>query len=188
MSEAAKEEAPKKKKGKLPMIIALVAILGGGGFFVMKGKGKKHEKPVIKLGVIEPIPEFLVNLAGGQTFLRTEVALQFAEGFKKEELDKNMPAIRDAILSELTTRSQSELKSLAGKRKLKIRIAEAVNALFPGEDAHGEATPSEDAKDSKDTKKKDEKKEDKPKDENPEWDSQTGPCLKVYFTSFAMQY
>ena len=186
MSEAKKEEeaTPKKKKGKLPLIIALVAILGGGGFFVMKGKGgKKAAEPAIKLGAIEPVPEFLVNLTGGQTYLRTQIALQFKEGFHKEELDKNLPAVLDGVIAILTTRSANELRTLQGKRKLKKDIAYAVNKVF---ESSGHEEPSEEKSKETDKDKKKPAKVDHA-EAHEDWDSQEGPCLKVFFTSFAMQ-
>ena len=39
------DDAPKKKGGKLPIIIALVAVLGGGGFFMTKGKKDAKKEP-----------------------------------------------------------------------------------------------------------------------------------------------
>lgn len=180
MSEQKEQEAKPKKKGKLPVIIALVAILGGGGFFMMKGKGAKVEKPAIKLGAIETVePEFLVNLSNGTTYLRTQVALQFQDGFKKEDLDKNMPAVQDAITSVLSSKSPGSIRTLEGKQKLKAEIAAKVNALLAS-DEH-----AEEEEDAKDKKKK--KKDEHEAEEGADWDSKTGPCLKIFFISFVMQ-
>ncbi|HMS55811.1 MAG TPA: flagellar basal body-associated FliL family protein [Fimbriimonadaceae bacterium] len=180
MSENKEQEAKSKKKSKLPVIIAIVAILGGGGFFMMKGKGKKEEKPAITLGAIETVePEFLVNLSNGTTYLRTQVALQFQEGFKKEDLDKNMPAVQDVITSILSSKSPSSIRTLEGKKKLKAEIASKVNALLATE------KHEEDPADSKDKKKKKDKEEEH--EGEPDWDSGSGPCLKIFFISFVMQ-
>jgi hypothetical protein len=65
MSEEVKEAPQGKKKGKLPVIIALVALIGGGGFFGMKMKSGGPKKVEIKAGAPEPLDkEFLVNLTG----------------------------------------------------------------------------------------------------------------------------
>ena len=192
MSDEAKE--PKKKKGKLPIIIVLALVLGGGGFFMMKGKGKPKE-PEIKLGAIEPLTEFLVNLKGGSNYLQTEVALQFKDGFKKEELDKNMPAVRDAVIMVLSSKSISELSSEPAKARLKREIAAFVNKTL--EDLA--PPPAEEHADEKKKKKKKKDEEEEVVDprkiaatpadelEHPEWDSDEGPVLKVYFTKFATQ-
>jgi flagellar FliL protein len=177
MSEEGKEPT-KKKGGKMPIIIALVLILAGGGFFMMKSKGGgKKEKPAIELGEVQTMPEFLVNLKDGQTYLRTEVALQTQKGFEKEAFDKVTPAVRDAIVLKLSSKSLGEISTVDGKNKLKKEIAKVVN------DAIG--PPESDSSDDDGDKKKKKKKSDD--DEHDDWDSQTGPVLKVFFTNFATQ-
>jgi flagellar FliL protein len=182
MSEA--KEAPAKKGGKLPIIIALVAMLGAGGFFGMKMKGGEKKEPEVKLGKIETLAEFLVNLRGNDTYLKAEVALHFADTFQKKTLDDNLPAVRDAVLVQLTSRSLSEISSPKGKERLRRSIAFAVNGVFAKLDNKGE------------DKKKDEKADsmkpaaaaaNPPEPENPDWDSDKGPVLKVYFPSFVTQ-
>lgn len=176
------DEAPeivKKKKGKLPIILILALVIGGGGFFMMKSKGGKPKEPEIKLGAIEQLPEFLVNLKGGTTYLQTEIAFHLTDGFKKEDLDKGMPAVRDAILTTLSGKSLNEVSTEKAKMKLKREIAAAVNRVLlelspPG--GHVEAR-----------KKESEPNEPPDEPEHPEWDSDVGPILKVYFTKFATQ-
>lgn len=175
MAEEAKEAVAAKKRSKLPVILVLLLVLGGGGFFMVKGGGAK-KKPEVKLGKIEALTEFLVNLKG-DAYLKTEIALHCREGFEKKTFDENLPAIRDAIVSELSSRSLSEVGTEAGKRSLRVGLAAAVNSRLAkieagrtGE-AHGEPT---------DPKKPGKRK-------RPDWDSDEGPVLKVYFTSFATQ-
>ena len=179
MSDEAKEtkeaapaaEEKKKKGGKLPMIVALVLFLAGGGFFVMKGKGnaapKKPEAPA--LGVTEPIKEMLVNLSGGNSYLKIEVALQMVKDFKKEELEKNKEAITDSILLCLKSKKLSDIQTMDQLRDLKKEIAEGVNKILEaGKKPEGEAT---------DKSKDSESKDDKPKAPD-DYDSPTGPVLK----------
>lgn len=173
--EQPQEAAPAKKKGKLPVLLALVLVLGGGGFFVMKSKGNPA-KVEVKLGEVEQLEEFLVNLRGQGTYLRAEIALQLKEGFSKEELVKNVAAVRDAILTDLSAKSLYEVSTAAGKAKLKREIAESVNAVLK---------QLEEKKNPK--KDKPEPANAKPKIANPEWESQEGPVLRVYFSSFATQ-
>jgi flagellar basal body-associated protein FliL len=181
MSEEVKEPA-KKKGGKLPIIIALVAILGGGGFFMTKGKGGKEKKPAIELGDVQTMPEFLVNLKDGSTYLRTEIALQTAKWIEKEKFDKMVPGVRDAIISTLTSKGIDEIRTLDGKDKLKKQIAKAINDEVDDSEEKDDASDKADKSDDGDKKKK-------VIDVHihTDWDSQTGPVLKVFFTSFATQ-
>lgn len=200
MSEEAKEApAEGKKKGgsKLPMIVALVMFLAGGGFFMMKGKGapapKKVEAPV--LGAIEPVKEMLVNLAGGSSYLKIEVALHMVKDFKKEELEKNKEAVTDSILLCLKSKKLTDIQSPDQLKALKEEIAENVNKILEaGKDPKEAEKDAEKAKDPETDKKdgeKDKSKGDEPKSDKPKmpegFDSAKGPVLKVYFTSFATQ-
>jgi len=167
------EQQPKKKKGKLPLILAVVLlILGAGGFF--KLKGGPAAPPPLKLGATEKLEEFLVNLRGGQSYMRTEIGLQFTESFKKEELDKNLGAVRDSINIVLSSKKLSGVNSPEGKRALKREIASAVNeALNIIKGDSKEAVKGSAAG--------------KGKLAHPDWDSDTGPVLKVYFYTIATQ-
>lgn len=179
-------DTEKKKGGKLPIIAALVLVLGAGGFFGLKGGGgeAKEEEPEIKMGDNAPIGEFLVNLADGRTYLRAAVALHFDATFDAKHLDSDMPVIQDAILMVLSSKSLEDVRSLDGKQKLKWEIAAKVNhSLHAGHD----------------TKKKKKKKEEDaeaethgdhkvtPPENEEGWDADEGPVLKVYFTSFVTQ-
>jgi flagellar basal body-associated protein FliL len=182
MSEEAKTEAP-KKKGKLPVIIVLALVLGAGGFFGMKARGGgKVEKPPIKLGKVEKFEEFLVNLRDPNSYVRTTLSLQFVDTFDVKKLEESTPAIRDAIITTLSTRGAREVATLEGKRALKRDLALAINTVLQADEkeAHKEADKKED-----EGEKKADKKEKVVVHED--WDSQTGPVLKVLFTNFATQ-
>jgi flagellar protein FliL len=178
MSEE-KEKGKAKKGGKLPLIAAVVAILGAGGFFGMKARGGEKEQEV-KLGQIELLEEFLVPLRGGRNYIRTEIALHMQEGFSKDTLGKNISAVRNEVIDLLSVKSVDEVSSLAGKAALRKAIAQGVNKVLTPPD-----TEDEEDKDKKKKKKKKSEEDDEP--DHPDWDSQTGPVLKVYFHNFATQ-
>jgi len=193
------EEPAKKKKGKLPIILALVIVLAGGGFFMMKGKGGSHEPPPVKLGIVEPLAEFLVNLREPNSYLRAEVSLHLKDGYTKEEFDKCLPSVRDAIILTLGSRSIQQVRTLDGKLKLKKDLVASINKVLEAAEAelHEDAPKDEEKAGNAGTKKdplskgagsSDQIKDPKPKaPEHPDWDSQTGPVLKLYFTSFTTQ-
>ncbi|MBL8065025.1 MAG: flagellar basal body-associated FliL family protein [Chthonomonadaceae bacterium] len=199
---AAKEAAPAeggKKKGKMPMLLALVVMLGAGGFFGSKMGGSKEKKePPIELGEVMPLGEFLVNLRDGRTFLKTEIAVHIAKGQHLADEaggghggggKAEAPApVRDAIVAVLSAQDLNTISTPEGKVALKLALAKAINAVAPkhhkeGEKSHGK----EDKKDGHEKDKKKEEEHEEPEVLDETWDSQTGPVLKVYFTSFATQ-
>lgn len=182
MAEKAEAAGGKKGGGKLPILIVLALVLGAGGFFAMKmkGGGEKPTEPELKLGKIEELDEFLVNLAGGSSYLRARIALHLAEGAKEEQVKGNLPAIRDAIILTLTNKTLREVETLDGKRKLKREIASKVNGLLEGLSHEEKAS-------QKKKKASNEGGDATAEPENPDWDSDTGPVLKVYLTDFATQ-
>ena len=203
MSEEVKDEAPKKKGGKLPIIIALVLMLAGGGFF-MKKKGAKPVKPEIKLGKEEILlpDEFIVNMFDGQTYVRAKIGLRAKEGFKAEEVTSHNAEISDVILTILKTTNSDEIKTEVQTKKLKIRIAAALNKIFeeaePKKDGAKKDEAAKDGKPADESTKKDEASNDEPnsdkkKAKEPEkkipegWDSADGPILKVFFKALATQ-
>ena len=203
MSEEVKEDAPKKKGGKMPIILALVLMLGGGGFFVMK-KGGKHPKPEIKLAKEEILlpDEFIVNMFDGERYVRAKIGLRAKDGFKGEEVLSHNAEISDVINTILKTTKSDEIITEAQVKKLKNRIATALNKIFldeepkkPGEE---KAEPKKDAAPTDEPKAGDEATaadnkagEKKAKAVGPKipegWDSAEGPILKVFFKALATQ-
>ena len=182
-----------KKKGKLPMIVMLAVLLGAGGFFGMKMRAPKEKKaPEIKLGETLKLKEFLVNLSDQKTYLRAEITLHLKEGVKIEEGGATegggppeMDIIRNAILDVLKSKDARNLQTLDGTRQLRRDIAATINKALNGYDAEkkGESPPKTDEKASKEGTPTTAAAPPK----HPDWDSDDGPVLKVYFTNFATQ-
>lgn len=174
-----KEAVPEKKKkaGKLPIILGIVLMLAGGGYFIkVRGSAKSGPPPLKLAAAPETLKEFLVNLRDGRTYIRTTISLHFKEGFTKEELDKNLSAIRDAINGRLRATALQELNSLDGTQNLKQGIAEAVNERLESLEGKQGNKKELDASATKPAKRL-----------RPDWDSDKGPVLKVYFDDIATQ-
>lgn len=203
MSEEVKDEAPKKKGGKMPIILALVLMLGGGGFFMMK-KGGKPVKPEIKLGKEEILlpDEFIVNMLDGHTYVRAKIGLRGTEKFKAEEALSHNAEISDVINSILKTTRPDEIITEAQVKKLKIRVAAALNKIFidaePKKPGEGKSDAKKDSKSAEEStnaeggsnteKKGDDKKSKGAEPKIPDgWDSAEGPILKVFFKALATQ-
>lgn len=193
--EATEPNGP-KKKGKLPVIIAIVVILFGGGFFGMKMKGGgKKIKPEIKLAggekAVVEIEEKLYNLADRETFLRVTMALHPKDGYVVTKIAEQLPAIEDTILRVVSDKMPDDVVGSQNLKTLKVEIVEAVNKLLQAADAEHEKEPAKDHKaedPEKDAHPKEPVKPAKPeKPKHPDWDSQDGPILKLYFRAFAIQ-
>lgn len=183
MSDAPKEEG--KKKGKLPVLIVVALVLFGGGFFFMKGKGGEKKEPEIKLGKIVEFEEKLFNLSDMQTYLRTTIALHLKEGFDEAKFKEISPAVEDTLNTVIRAKSPNQVQTVAGIQALKKELAAKINDLLNGMTAEHGAEPK-DKSESKKKKKKDPADDEEDGHEN-DWDSQTGPVLKVYFKDFAVQ-
>ena len=116
------------------VIVLLVGVIGGVAFMKMKHgkKGKKVEdlgpKSEIALG------EMFVNLADTDQmrYLKTDIVLELRGEMKSEggghgEGEAKPPAaIRDAVISTLSSRTFMDLIKPEGREKLKEEICEAV--------------------------------------------------------------
>lgn len=116
----------------------------------------------VQRGVIVDLGDFILNLSdvAPRKYLKVNVALEVstkpedsapAEGAKKEggeggegggaaaaspletEMAQFKPAIRDAIITTLSSKTSAELSTVAGKELAKEQITEAVNGLFAGD-------------------------------------------------------
>lgn len=168
---------PKKGSSKIAIIGICVMMLITGGYLGLKlrsGGAAKVQAPKLKLGAdIVQVHEFLVNLQdpGTPVYLRTEISVQLAKDAKKEDLDKYSAPIQAAITAVLRSYSTTEIRKPGTMAKLGRQVAKAAN------DAMVTASSGEDHP----------VKEEGDNTHHDEFDSDTGPILKVYFTSFAFQ-
>ena len=172
------------KKSKLFVLVALLAVLGGGGYFGLKMAGGKHPTaPELKLGDeshVVSLGEFMVNTSDGASFLKATVLVHLADGealFPKGGEHgggtEGMAPYIDAVRKVLSSQTLADLKSAEGSDLIKHRIADAVNVLYHKTHA----------------------KEDRLKPKavigkgtNTEtWQSTEGPVLVVYFTEFVWE-
>jgi flagellar basal body-associated protein FliL len=189
--EVKKDLEPKKakkakggKKSKLPVIIVLVAVLGGGGFFGLKmaSGGKTVKAAELKLGDnthVLSLGEYMVNTTDGKTFLKASTMVHLAEGTylfgeagghgESAGVEAMAPYV-DAIREILASQTLGDLQRSDNVGRLKKQIADAVNALYckrnPGhKPAKAPATDPD----------------------NESWQSHEGPVLVVYLTEFVWE-
>jgi flagellar FliL protein len=153
MAEPETQEVPQEqeapKKGKMKMIIILGAtllLLGSVGFLARgylsgskgaaSGPEAPKEKDTEKVKSTMNLDSFLVNLADQDAtrFVKVSFRLGLDEAKLGEEYagDPNvLGATRDAIILLLTTKSSDDLLSIEGKEKLKKEIRDGVNKVLP---------------------------------------------------------
>lgn len=139
-----KTEDKKEKQGSkrlLIIVVVLVAVVVGAlvSFGVTSGKAAEIIENLSKKEEIEttvPLEEFLINLApeksGQGNYLKIELSVYSTEEDAEEEINKNIPQIRDAVINVLRTKSadsvfQKEEDSLLLKKELIDQINKALD-------------------------------------------------------------
>lgn len=178
----------------MPVIIAAVLVLAGGGYFIMqKSKPSEPQKqPDVILGEKMDLGEFVTPLKDGKTFLQVQVVVQLG---KEEKLGEEAggehsgaaapdPLARNAVLTVLRDTGPEDIKSNENLAVLRQRIAWQIN--HDVEVAESFAPPKDGAKKKRKKKGESEKFEVVPAKEReyPELDSDDGPVRMVMFTKF----
>lgn len=137
-----------QKLGKLLLpIIALInlATVGGGAFLVFKAT-LGYEPPTLREpaamkeleesrkseegleAVMYTMPSFTVNLAGSpRRLIRVEMTFEMLDKDGFEEIVRNSPAARDAIVRILNAKKFDDVETIQGKLFLKDQIAVTLN-------------------------------------------------------------
>ena len=133
-----------KKPGPAKMIIlivvALLLIAGsiGGTLYFSGALEKKHDDEKKPLAEINPTiylklePEFVVNFSSEQdvNYIQLEIQLMARQQIYIDQAVQNMPAIRNAIILLLSGQKYSELRTAAGKEKLRGDILAKVQEII----------------------------------------------------------
>jgi len=149
MAEKKDEEKPGKSKKKLFIIIGiavLVLLIGGGvaGFFLLKKDPPPEDNdpglsvPVPDLtqseiiGPMVDIEEFIVNIisADSSHYVKASLTVELTDEAVREEVEKRMPQVRDAILLLLGNKTYEELQDLQGKKQLKAELKGRINSFL----------------------------------------------------------
>lgn len=123
------------------------------------GTDASAEGDAVERGLILDLGEFILNLndTKAKRYLKVDVAVELSkldtdpkeeagggggEGESKgpspmevfaKEMDQFKPAIRDSVITVLSSKSAEEVSSAEGKDKAKDQIKEGINAVFGGE-------------------------------------------------------
>lgn len=191
--EAAEGEAPapKKKRGKLPLIIGLVVILaagGGGAFYFLRGGSSGGEKAAevvevkhepLKPPVFVQLENFTVNLASesGEQYLQVAATLKVLDAHTGDAAKLYMPEIRHRILLWLAAKKPKEISTPVGRERLAEELRVITNnilltaagkpqrPMLAAAEAKAEEAPAEKAEKAEKTDNPE--NADKPKEESP---------------------
>ena len=157
--EEAQEQTEGKKKGgllKWIILLLLLIILGAGGFFGYKyffagtAKATKAEEIASSQGeeaaqeeqAEEPaeqgptemysLPPFVVNLADplGRRYLKVAIDVEVINKTVANEIDKNLPIVKDTLLLLLSSKTFADLDSMEEKIDLKNEIVQRLNQIL----------------------------------------------------------
>ncbi|OIN98942.1 MAG: hypothetical protein AUJ49_12125 [Desulfovibrionaceae bacterium CG1_02_65_16] len=83
-------------------------------------------------GVIVSIPPLLVNLADpqGRRYLKIALDIEMRDKLAGDELNKNMPKVKDALLLLLSSKTYDDLATLENKILLKKEIVERLTLVL----------------------------------------------------------
>lgn len=134
--------APKRSglKLKVTAAIAVLAMLGGGGwfFFLRQPAGEQRaEAPALKPTFVD-VPEMMVNLSGqpGERvqYLKVKVVLEVKDAPQAAQIQPSMPRVTDIFQTYLRELRPSDLNGSAGIFRLKEEMTRRVNAVVsPGQ-------------------------------------------------------
>lgn len=126
MPQTESGEKPKKSRRKLIIaIVAVLAILGGGAYYVLKPSGPTTPKP----GVVLPLDSIQINLAGGH-YLRLGLALQ--ETTSAGETVDGSKAL-DAAIALFSGQSMTDLNQRQPREALKTKLSHELTEDYDGE-------------------------------------------------------
>lgn len=151
--EGGEEEKEKPKKKPLIIIAAglvVVFLVGGGVFFFTKQTASKDKASGTeqtaeieeeeeeggassgKIGPIFNLEPFVVNLSDPTEirYLKISIKLELSAQKVSQELDTNMPIIRDSLLILLSSKDYAGVRTVEGKLELRDEILQRVNAVL----------------------------------------------------------
>lgn len=144
--EASEKGGSKKKLFIIIGLVSLVLLIGAGvaGYLLFmkqpppedKDPGMEVPVPAInaqaEIGPMVNIDEFIVNIISDENnhYVKAALTIELSSEPSKEELEKRMPQVRDAILMLVGNKTFEELQDLQGKKQLKAELLSKINAIL----------------------------------------------------------
>ena len=148
--DKAKESSAKGKLNKKLLLVigaaVLIILIGGGvaAYLMLKSAaddepadpGQRVPVPVVNpqadIGPTVDIAEFVVNIISDQEthYVKSALTIELTNEQAKDEMNRRMPQVRDAILLLVSNKTFEELRDLQGKKQLKAELLSKINALM----------------------------------------------------------
>ncbi len=136
----AEEKVEEKKGGRkilflIPILLLLLAVAGGGVYFFLLNKPKKEGEEKIspsQVGVMVDLGVFTVNLAdkGTDAYARVAITLELSNEKVKQEVDKRMPIIKDAIIDVVSSKTSDFVRTPEGREALRLELIRRLNIIL----------------------------------------------------------
>lgn len=130
---------------KIILALVLLALLGAGGFaaylFLSTGRedmagatapaALRQDGGSIKNPHYLELGDFVVNLADGRRYLKTNIQLLISEDKAVAYLQVRLAEVKDLVLAELQTMDSEQLRDGRNRELLKNRLLGKVESLLP---------------------------------------------------------
>jgi len=121
-------------------LVALIAVGGGGYFFLFAGHGKAEAAAAPAASQVKPVvfldmPDVLVNLSGTggadrTQYLKVKVTLELPDHAMEAQITPVMPRLMDTFQTYLRELRPTDLDGSAGLYRLKEELTRRVNAAI----------------------------------------------------------
>lgn len=135
-----KEKVEEKKGGRkilflIPILLLLLAVAGGGAYFFLLNKPKKEGEEKVApshVGVMVDLGVFTVNLAdkGTDAYARVAITLELSNEKVKQEVDRRMPIIKDAIIDVISSKTSDFVRTPEGREALRLELIKRLNIIL----------------------------------------------------------
>ncbi len=101
---------------------------------VIKQRSGSRERNLSDIGTLYPLDTFTVSLKTntGRKYLKTNISLELSGEKLSLELDSKSPVVRDRIIRILSSKTEEEVSSKKGKKKLQVQIMDTLSAMISG--------------------------------------------------------
>ena len=117
----------------MPLLLILIGGGVGAYFFLFSKKDKKEELPAqSKVGIMMDVGVFTVNLADKDkdAYARIAITLELSDEKVRQEVEKRMPIVKDAIIDVISSKTSSFVRTPEGRENLRLELIKRINTIL----------------------------------------------------------